>query len=775
MTVPKSFRVRAGNRVLGFVCAIPSAGFEYTEYPDLPVGARAYHASNSGVNTDDGLTEATAKADWWGNGNFPNFTNGILNGIREGYGDRILLRGGDTFSPIKDTGDDLLAIRSRSGGSADAPTIISSYGESDERPIIEDRAIILDGLYNTIDNQTVSHVWIIGIHLKNVDRPNTPALSAISIKPPGFNDILIEDCMLEGHRSGIGADAQGGSDADKFGINMRIRACVIVDMHSDDTHAQGAYLAGIHGALIENNWTDRIATLSIEQETIYQHGWYIQYTCKDVTVIDNFSSRCSANACQLRPSGLMSRNVFIENAFHGFNGNHAPAGATLYNLFVGGKNIGDHIQDGAWHDVFGNTDNSLAASDSLSDSASGDVDMHTRDHTPNDFKRWYLAGPNGGTGKAVATAATYIKSTSADPIFIAAEISLGGGGGKIGYYDDQQNCVPIDSDKGAGMFLHMKWDGAGVYDVTTCYRCELTHDAGTNHDTVEIIKSISGVETTLASEDLGLNYWTWGTDILSFSVLDNVFSVKNGGPTGTVIAQSVADTGRIYGAHGIYLFADGARVKDWQQHEVNTAYPLEVAHNIATGVDANYGDDNAGFKINGSMGGIDFHHNISWKHGIGLWFDNREANTSSASFADSVFVSDFNGPTGEDYLFYSNEPIDTETVSFARNTWYQPSVNYWWSVNANATGGPWTRTSNSATWIGLSGETDGVYLSDYPDYSDPDRGPVSYMASLGLTATMAAFYAKGRTLSKKVPGSGLTTRPVIDHVRAGFDLAPVPG
>ncbi len=253
-----------------------------------------YISSSTGNDANDGLTPATPVAT-------------LAEGrslLRDGFPDWMLLKRGDTWA------ETLGRPWVLSGRSTAEPMVIYSYGDSDERPIVfsgaDPESGRDEGFWISSQTATVSHLVLAGIHFSPIDRT-----TGVVIFGPA-NDILIEDCYIEGHLTNLIIQKESGAIDD-----IRVRRCIIVDSYSTTTHSSGVYIEESSGILIEeclldhNGWSEEIVDA---EPTIFNHNFYCQSdTADDFVFRRNISARASSHGIQARAGGLVEDNLFVRN------------------------------------------------------------------------------------------------------------------------------------------------------------------------------------------------------------------------------------------------------------------------------------------------------------------------------------------------------------------------------------------------------------------------------------------------------------------------------
>jgi len=250
--------------------------------------------------------------------------------VRDGHPDWILLKRGDTWN-------DGFGTWGWSGRSAEERVVISSYGDADERPRIE--------LHNNTFvkgriNDDVSHVAIIGLSIIG-DRD--PGDLSIGIRWLSLGEnLLIEDCYIDGFKDNIVIQASGGTYQ-----NIGIRRNVIVDSWSTDGHSQGMYIKSGDGVVIEENIFDHNGwdpTIAGADASTFDQNVYLQTDTYGVEFHGNLSAHAGAAGVQIRAGGNASYNLLYANPFgmrFGYDELEWPAqaasGSIFRNVVLGGE------------------------------------------------------------------------------------------------------------------------------------------------------------------------------------------------------------------------------------------------------------------------------------------------------------------------------------------------------------------------------------------------------------------------------------------------------
>ncbi len=272
----------------------------WTRFAESRDTRKVYVSESRGNDAYDGLTEATPKRT-------------IAAGkalIRQGYPDWLLLRRGDTWY-------EAVGQWTKGGRSPHEPILISSYGESSERPRL--RTGNASGIWAIGSTggtpPSLNHVAIVGLdfHAHTYVGVGEPAGVSWLVTS---NDLLVEDCRIDGYQINVAVPGHGGRKSD-----IKIRRNVLTGAFATTgTVGHGIYMANCDNVLIEENvldhngWNPAVAGAV---PSIFRHGIYIQSgsgTCTEVTVRRNIIANSASHGLQLRPGGVVEDNLFLRNS-----------------------------------------------------------------------------------------------------------------------------------------------------------------------------------------------------------------------------------------------------------------------------------------------------------------------------------------------------------------------------------------------------------------------------------------------------------------------------
>ncbi len=225
--------------------------------------------------------------------------------VRDGSADQILLKRGDVWY-------EGFGSWTKSGRSADAPLLISSYGNG-ARPILRTGG---ESAITTSASAKVSYVAIIGLELHAHTRdPNfgssysTGGNAGIRWYASG-ESLLIEDVRVSYYRDNIVIQSRDGFD------DFTLRRSQVIGAYSTSSHSQGLFVKNVHGVELDGNLFDHNgwnAKIKGAEATIFNHNVYIQVDSTGLVARNNTFSRASSHGLQARRGGIIENNLFIAN------------------------------------------------------------------------------------------------------------------------------------------------------------------------------------------------------------------------------------------------------------------------------------------------------------------------------------------------------------------------------------------------------------------------------------------------------------------------------
>jgi hypothetical protein len=169
----------------------------------------------------------------------------------------------------------------------------------------------------------------------------------VSLLAPS-QQIRLEDCRVA--RYFVNVRIQGDHR------DLALRRCVIVDAFTKGNgHAQGIYLEGVQGCVIEecvidhNGWRQDAAGCDA---TVFRHNVYVQGNCRDVILRGNIIARASSHGVQLRCGGTVEDNLFVQNPIGLLIGTHITQfgggwrARVSGNVFLDGRDIEEQLPRG---------------------------------------------------------------------------------------------------------------------------------------------------------------------------------------------------------------------------------------------------------------------------------------------------------------------------------------------------------------------------------------------------------------------------------------------
>jgi hypothetical protein len=310
------------------------------------------YVSNDGDDGNDGLSEdaplATLEA-----------ARGMM---RQGSSDWVLLRRGDTFSQTR-------FREELNGESPEHPMVLGAYGEG-PRPVVEGALRLW---------ATHRNVVIRDIELRKVGKFCLDVLGTIE-------NLFIENVVTKGCESRI----QGSSDPKHAGVTLR--RSMILDGHlgepvngaSDwsavlDNRLSGIYVANVNGLFIEECYADRSGWEPGYDPELgpgphppskYSHNFYLQRNNENIVFRGTISSRGASFGAQVRPGGVVQRNVFVGNNAAFFTAGDNPSLIEENVVTIAGNKVATEIGARGW---------GISASDVAGTVLRGNVVVHSVD------------------------------------------------------------------------------------------------------------------------------------------------------------------------------------------------------------------------------------------------------------------------------------------------------------------------------------------------------------------------------------------------------------
>jgi hypothetical protein len=283
-----------------------------------PDSLHVYVSSSSGSDTYSGFSEDSAK----------RTLKGAIELLRDGHPDWLHFMQGDTF--VEGLGDWRL-----SGRSADEPMVVTSYGSAGTRP----KFLCRRDPGMSVHNVGVHDVAFVGLHFHADDPHGVRGTFGVSLLAT-CTRVLIEDCAITSFLVNLRLQGQHH--------DLKLRRSVITDAFTvTDSHAEGIYVEGVDGLLIEqcvfdhNGWNPDVPGAVA---TIYRHNVYLQGNTSNMIVRGNIIARGGSHGLQARSGGVIRDNVFLGNSINMLIGNNiqnsgAVTATVVGNVILDGRDI----------------------------------------------------------------------------------------------------------------------------------------------------------------------------------------------------------------------------------------------------------------------------------------------------------------------------------------------------------------------------------------------------------------------------------------------------
>ncbi len=258
-----------------------------------------------------------------------------IDKARAGFPDHIYLKRGDTWRTGGLTG-------LPSGRSASEPTVLAYYGNSGDRPLIENDSDIHFSLKARVDNLRIQGIELSSYKL-DTSHPQFTGQGSDNMHLyflGGARNIWIEDCRFN-HVELILQPYDTGSPE-----NITLRRNIFTGAYSNQSslnqnhRPSNLYADGVNGLTIEENVFDYGGwhpTVQNAGANMYNHNLYIQYSTvgRTVKVRNNIITRASSHGIHGRPGGLYENNFFGRNTISlqmGYRPNPLPANTFAHAL-----------------------------------------------------------------------------------------------------------------------------------------------------------------------------------------------------------------------------------------------------------------------------------------------------------------------------------------------------------------------------------------------------------------------------------------------------------
>lgn len=296
----KSVNSSGSSALTGWISVFVASGWtQFNKSADTQI---VYVSSSEGNDANDGRSRETPKA---------TIAAGYAL-LRQGSPDWLLLKRGDVWT------NETFGQWTKSGRSASNPMLITSYGDSTTRPLVQTgQEPGLSTKFGSNENSTLSNIAIVGIEMwAHTYTGSTGGTTGINWLMPGDN-LLIEGCYLHGFNDNLVVQGFGNIARDGL-YNFRLRRNIIADSYSTGTsHTQGIFMTLCHDVVIEGNifdhngWNENV---SGAEATIYDRNLYLSKSNYNVTTKDNVIARSSSEGLQQRSGGVVDNNLFLQNS-----------------------------------------------------------------------------------------------------------------------------------------------------------------------------------------------------------------------------------------------------------------------------------------------------------------------------------------------------------------------------------------------------------------------------------------------------------------------------
>lgn len=263
-------------------CLIKTSSDGWTVFAPSPDSRSVYVSSSTGIDTNDGLTKATAK----------KTIGAAYSRLREGFPDRILLKRGDTFGGLE---------WEKSGRSDAERMTVSTYGTGD-------RPIIAGGMFFWGPNMPAGYV-LRNLAFQDIDfRGSGPSGRAFMFSGT-LQNILLEGCRIDGYRVGVFFQNQPGM-ARSSGLHFRRNVIT-------NNGEQGLMLNSADDVLLEENVFDFNGRAG--SDSVFKHNVYLT-EIKGLRISGNIFARGSNFGTKLSADNpgsftdfVVSNNLYYNN------------------------------------------------------------------------------------------------------------------------------------------------------------------------------------------------------------------------------------------------------------------------------------------------------------------------------------------------------------------------------------------------------------------------------------------------------------------------------
>ena len=256
--------------------------------------------------------------------------------IKRSSPDWIVLKRGETFKDSFGVIKYRKNERALGGKHIDRPFVITSYGESVERPIIQAEENGID-LWGPFKNITISG-------LEFYSKPGSGGTGIRTLKE-GKN-YVIHNNYISGFS--LAVNLQAKPDKGKWLDTVIVKDNILADSASaGKSHSQGMFALGAKKLTIEGNvidtcgwYLDRNGELENSRiATIYNHCIYLQNGGYPAKIRNNIITRASSHGLQARSGAFVENNIFARNPIQFFLSSKGLNGKANQNRMSANNNV----------------------------------------------------------------------------------------------------------------------------------------------------------------------------------------------------------------------------------------------------------------------------------------------------------------------------------------------------------------------------------------------------------------------------------------------------
>jgi len=634
-----------------------------------------------------------------------------LSKTRNMMPDWLLLRRGDTWNkPLGEINvqNSLHYPFSRSGRSYYEPFVVTTYGNSNKRPILHTGEHI-----NAVDLVQPSGDYLAINGIEFISNGTATDLAEGFVNIWGGNNMLIEDCKFEGYFHGIAN--QGNT------LNFTIRRNQLLDNWyiEGGTWAQGTFAANTKNLLYQENVNDRngwnpeipyhdmilLPNKTISEWRAVTNGkfnisfwnitdpnWDTQVLSYSIDSID-FSGVNSLDDVAFKIQGAVNAKVGY-NLLNISTFYYAENGQT-YFLF-NPSNMNGNMPGAMWVRPYSGTIN-------------GGTDISGSIYYG--FRTGYLNGPGGFAGG----------NTRAHGVYMS-------------YNAGNRNLYFLNNIVSRASAHGLFFSDSGVARGNLLVR-----------NPVPVITAATG---NIIEENVVLET----TDV----VAPRFYGDLRAQPRAFGL---IANEGQFDPASGQYY--SGPLV--YRNNII--AHPLGSANSLGMGFRKTVNSPATTITIKGNI-------LYDWmipsnaltnygNEGIGLFVQDGNPWQDFVNVEDNIFQQPNGHGAGSALVWFNPTSVDQTHFHFRNNTYYMTGSSNWFYLGGSF--------KNFGEWVASSGETNA--LNQQVNFVDPNRTVASYSASLGKPATFEAFINEARKQSKLDWRPEYTASAVNKYISDGFAIA----